>query len=271
MTLNFIDLFCGAGGFSYGLTKAGLKHICGVDDCSDSSHIQQTYEANCGLFVKCNIKDYIAGNIYKNKIDVVVGSPPCKSFSTANIKTRTMDLTLIKEFMRVVEEINPKYWVWENVNSVQQVLTKQSNLNGDNFLQKGHWQSYNMNEYGMLQMRKRTFVSNVVLDIPKTKHDFLDGNRAWGVYCHDRSNILRPIYTVTAHGSKRGGNFGLHLFERRKGLRHLTVEELANIQTFPFYYKFFGSHTSIETQIGNAVPPHFAYLIGKKLLELEEK
>lgn len=264
--MNFIDLFCGAGGFSYGLIKAGLTHEFGVDSCVDSKDIQQTYETNCGHLIKESVERF-DGKPYEGKIDVVVGSPPCKSFSVANTKTRNMDTTLIKEFLRIVYEIKPKVWVWENVNGVLHKLTKQHSLVDDGRIHDGFWKSFNMADYGMMQMRKRTFVSNIKLDIPKPIKIFIDGQHSWNIIMHDRGNIIKPFYTITAHGSIRGGNFGLKTFEKGIGMRHLLIEEQAWIQTFPFYYQFFGSNTSKEIQIGNSVPPHFSYLIGKELIK----
>lgn len=47
--------------------------------------------------------------------------------------------------------------------------------------------------------------------------------------------------------------------------RHLTVRELARLQTFPDKYKFFGEYEDIRKQIGNAVPPLIAEIIGKEI------
>ena len=65
---TFIDLFCGAGGFSYGLVKSGFHHLFGVDNCSDSKNIKRTYEHNIGKLLECDIREF-DGTKYKGKID----------------------------------------------------------------------------------------------------------------------------------------------------------------------------------------------------------
>lgn len=50
--------------------------------------------------------------------------------------------------------------------------------------------------------------------------------------------------------------------------RYLTSREAASLQSFPKKFKFFGSHTSQWTQIGNAVPPVMAKEIGKCLIKM---
>lgn len=51
-------------------------------------------------------------------------------------------------------------------------------------------------------------------------------------------------------------------------LRRMTVDEALRIQTFPNDYKFIGRQNSIYSQIGNAVPPELAYVVGKVVSNL---
>ncbi|MFV0504423.1 MAG: DNA cytosine methyltransferase [Lachnospirales bacterium] len=49
--------------------------------------------------------------------------------------------------------------------------------------------------------------------------------------------------------------------------RALTCRELARIQTFQDDFIFLGSSIQIQQQIGNAVPPKLAFLLGKQIKE----
>ena len=49
--------------------------------------------------------------------------------------------------------------------------------------------------------------------------------------------------------------------------RGLNTIEMAVLQTFPYDYRFFGGLTHIGRQIGNAVPPLLAQIIGKEIIE----
>ena len=65
-----------------------------------------------------------------------------------------------------------------------------------------------------------------------------------------------PSWTITAHPGTWVGPF--HWDNPR-----LRVPEIAAIQSFPKGYKFYGSRSSIQKQIGNAVPS----LMGKAMIE----
>lgn len=120
--VNYIDLFSGAGGMSLGFDQAGFNNIFSNDI---EPKFCETYRTN---FPKHNLiqKDIsrlsneeiksLTGN---RAIDVVIGGPPCQGFSMAgNIGRKFIDDSrnqLFKEFARVVEVVQPKYFVMENV------------------------------------------------------------------------------------------------------------------------------------------------------------
>jgi DNA (cytosine-5)-methyltransferase 1 len=69
-----------------------------------------------------------------------------------------------------------------------------------------------------------------------------------------------PAPTVTARGDDKGG---VVVLPHPNGLRRMTCRELATIQSFPLYYTFSGNRSSVYRQIGNAVPPLFAYAVAR--------
>ena len=109
----FIDLFCGAGGFSYGLEQAGHKCVLGVDHDKDAI---ETFKLNHEADTYCgdirNLKDV-------PKVDMVVGGPPCQGFSTVG-KGDPNDPRnfLFKEFIRIVKLADPKVVMLENVKGI---------------------------------------------------------------------------------------------------------------------------------------------------------
>lgn len=121
-TLNFIDLFSGAGGLSCGLELAGMKCILGIDQ--DKNAIE-TFEANhkyaasfCGSVTEINdkkLKELTRGQT----IHAVVGGPPCQGFSTVGLGDPNDQRNfLFKEFIRIVKLANPYYVVIENVTGL---------------------------------------------------------------------------------------------------------------------------------------------------------
>ena len=120
--INYIDLFSGAGGMSLGLDQAGFNNIFSVDI---EPSFCETYKTN---FPKHNLiqkdisklsNEEIKALIGNQIIDVIVGGPPCQGFSMAgNIGRKFIDDSrnqLFREFARIVEIVQPSYFVMENV------------------------------------------------------------------------------------------------------------------------------------------------------------
>lgn len=159
-----IDLFCGIGGLSYGLKKAGIQIAAGVD--VDSS-CKYAYEANTkGEFIAEDIakltgkelktKYWKEKNIYK----LLVGCAPCQPFSSHSNKNknkrRSNKWRLLNEFSRLIVEANADIVSMENV----------PNLSNQNIFQDfvaslrdhGYYVSYSnvyCPSYGIPQKRRR--------------------------------------------------------------------------------------------------------------------
>ena len=134
---NAIDLFCGAGGCSEGLIQAGF-HILFSSDISDMVEVTYCHRhEQLGLiqgentwFERSDIRD-LTGEIIKDRIsklkifkdkafpdiDLMIGGPSCQGFSMAGRRDphdpRNM---LFSEYVRVINDIKPKYIVLENVS-----------------------------------------------------------------------------------------------------------------------------------------------------------
>lgn len=131
-----IDLFCGAGGCSEGLIQAGF-HILFSSDISDM--VEVTYKhrhEQLGLlqgqntwFERSDIRD-LRGDfinqkiseleIFRNRevpeIDLMIGGPSCQGFSRAGRRDKADPRNLLfEEYVRVINEVRPKYIVLENV------------------------------------------------------------------------------------------------------------------------------------------------------------
>ncbi|MBP3304101.1 MAG: DNA cytosine methyltransferase [Muribaculaceae bacterium] len=79
---------------------------------------------------------------------------------------------------------------------------------------------------------------------------------------HRVTDPHKPSPTILARGNGGGGVVAIPHYS---GMRRLTIRESASIQTFPDDFVFYGAMNSCYRQIGNAVPVHFAKLLGNSL------
>jgi DNA (cytosine-5)-methyltransferase 1 len=118
-----VDLFSGAGGLTEGLKNAGFLVFSAVEKDSVAA---ETYAGNHPEvnLIKKDIRKLDTASILKGTgvnrraVDLLAGGPPCQGFSVSNMKTRNMENPnnqLIYEFLRIVEEMNPKWVILENV------------------------------------------------------------------------------------------------------------------------------------------------------------
>lgn len=116
-----VDLFCGAGGFSLGFEQEDFE-VIGAVDRSDSAI--ETYSHNFGEVSTfgVDVRDFNVGQLEERtgygsgQVDVVVGGPPCKGFSTAGkMDPEDPRNELVVEYAKTVGELDPRVVVLENV------------------------------------------------------------------------------------------------------------------------------------------------------------
>ena len=130
---SFIDLFAGAGGFSEGFMQAQSKDkwfdfILGSDiddNCELTHHVRYNRQLGLGTkFLRKDITDrdfiyMLKKEIAGQAVDVIVGGPPCQSFSLAG-RRRSFDVknNLFYHYLKIIRELRPKYFVMENVKGL---------------------------------------------------------------------------------------------------------------------------------------------------------
>ncbi|MBQ4081884.1 MAG: DNA cytosine methyltransferase [Clostridia bacterium] len=137
MGLKSISLFSGAMGLDLGLMQAGIDIQIGQD--FDTSCIQTMY-ANGHKGIAGDIRNISADSILEQagmKVGepfLVCGGPPCQPFSTAGKRLGINDPrgSLFKEFVRMIDEIRPRFFVMENVKGLMSSALKDENGNNTN-------------------------------------------------------------------------------------------------------------------------------------------
>ena len=122
---NSIDLFSGAGGLSCGLLQEGIRSLVAVEINKDFA---ETFKRN---HKKCLVISEDIGNvnfsevlkhIHPEGLDLVCGGPPCQGFSTVGKKNeKDKRNSLFWQFLRAVEEINPRMVLFENVSGFKKL------------------------------------------------------------------------------------------------------------------------------------------------------
>lgn len=195
---TFLDLFCGCGGFTLGMIRSGLHCLAAIDhdpvaiatlranlidrDDLGLPSVAHALERDLKKFKP----DQLAALIGTNRVDVIVGGPPCQGFSTARQVDganygarfkRDPRRYLYREFLKYVEFFQPRVFVMENVLGLRSVA-------GGNYLTRVqhearrlgyasgrpgyrvHGQVEDAWELGVPQKRRRQLIVGVRTDLP---------------------------------------------------------------------------------------------------------
>jgi DNA (cytosine-5)-methyltransferase 1 len=120
-----VDLFCGAGGLTKGLEKAGIDVELGVDIDPDCIY---PYEANNNArFLLKSVEHLKSEDLFSSKgkktMRLLAGCAPCQPFSgyRKGIDSKSdKRWRLLREFKRLIEETSPEFVTMENVPRLQE-------------------------------------------------------------------------------------------------------------------------------------------------------
>ena len=163
--LRLATVFSGIGAIEHALKRMGVPYEL-VFACDIDNFVKETFFANYNIDENRwfeNIQD-IDGNPFKGKVDIFVGGSPCQSFSLVGKRRGFKDSrgTLFYDFARLVKEIQPKIFIFENVKGL---LSHDSGRTWEviqnTFGELGYdfkAQVLNAKDYGIPQHRERLFV-----------------------------------------------------------------------------------------------------------------
>ena len=222
--LTVLDIFCGAGGFSEGFRQQGFEVVFGVDRWQPAI---DTFNHNFGLECKTqDVLDFLASeDAIENLLDtdVIVGSPPCVTFSSSNNSgkaDKSSGVTLTRAFLRIVavKKWKPrsilKAWFMENVpRSIRHLepeytfrdlnLEKWAMSNGidpDEIAVRLNGNQFVLNsaDYGCPQTRKRAISGEIIklgrMVLPDETHSnsISTGKLPWRKLSELRSKLPAP-------------------------------------------------------------------------------
>jgi DNA (cytosine-5)-methyltransferase 1 len=223
--LRIIDFFCGAGGFSEGFRQMGYEIIYGFDHWKPAiDTFNHNFNLNCEIKNILDFQRSIAEIENLPNTEIIIGSPPCVSFSSSNKSgnaDKSLGVELTETFLRIVavkkHEPNSilKAWFMENVvNSKRYLqtaysfkdlgLTEWANKNRISPLKIAidlyeNSAIINSADFGSFQARKRVISGEIIkkgkLILPKSSHseNGPDGKKKYLTIGKMKQNFPHPF------------------------------------------------------------------------------
>lgn len=188
---NFIDLFAGCGGLSEGFYKQGYNALAHVEIDHFACETLKTRMRHYGYknadtavieadITSKDIVKRISDVVGDNAVDIIIGGPPCQSFSPlgkAKDENNMQDDPrnyLFENYVKVLNHFKPKFFVFENVTGLLDTKVKGKNI--FKMILKRLRRNYkvisdenvivlNATNYGVPQERKRVILLGVRRDL----------------------------------------------------------------------------------------------------------
>lgn len=241
MKLRFIDLFAGLGGWTSGLRKAGLEHVCGVEQ---DPYAAEAYRRNHGAVICADVcqvgRSELDAFTKGRKPNMIVASPPCTSFShQGSRKPGDPRDYLYRQAIRIALLYQVDYILMENGMGIISKTDK-----GDSFLQimvqdmqKAGYKTdaavLNAAGYGAPQNRRRVFIlgrrkgHNPGFPKPLKQYDASVGKCLLALskvpthYLHSKERV-QSFYARTAAAKARGAGWTMQILDASKPSFTLT-------------------------------------------------
>lgn len=116
---NIVDLFAGVGGLSYGFSKMPQFDIIAANEIEKDISIAYTLNHPNVKMLNCDINELNEEMLFNaldgKKVDIVVGGPPCQSYSTLGKRQMDERANLFMQYKRILTILQPRAFVFENV------------------------------------------------------------------------------------------------------------------------------------------------------------
>ena len=246
--MNVLSLFDGMSCGRIALERAGVeisKYYASEVDKYAIEVAKANYPDTIHLGDVCEVK----ASDLPDKIDLLIGGSPCQGFSFAGSQLNFDDprSQLFFEYVRLLKELKPKYFLLENVRMSQESQDIISEMLGTQPV------AINSNLVSA-QNRYRLYWTNIPFDTPEDEGIMLKDIIEDGVVDRDKSHCIDANYF-------KGGNLKSYFEKRRRQLvfsgdgtdnfRNLTPLECERLQTVPEGYTDHVSNTQRYKMLGN--------------------
>jgi len=282
-----VDLFAGCGGLSLGFEAQGFE-THGFEMDRDSC---ATYSKN--LRGKCT-QILLNPETELPRAPVLIGGPPCQPFSVGGKQRGLKDSRDgFPIFISAVKILRPEIWLFENVrglldrnkgylDEVTQALQSLGYViavkllnavdfgvpqNRDRLIVVGHQGNFSFPQLLERKISAGEGLGELAFQTPP-ESKFLTPSMDNYVAKYEKASfckrprdlhLAQPARTLTCRNlaGATGDMQRIKLPDGRR--RRLLLREAARLQSFPDWFEFVGTETSCFNQVGNAVPPLFAF------------
>lgn len=226
---KIISLFSGCGGLDLGFKKAGFETVLATDvwdkACNTLIHNKIAKKVINEDIRKLDFKQYLG------KIDGIIGGPPCPPFSQArhylqDKKSGFEDEKAgfaVPEFFRVVDEVKPTFFLFENVDGFMYKTHKDAleflELKSAELGYNTTYKVVNSANYGIPQTRKRFICVGVKKELdkfefPKETHENPEKKKDNKIDWVTTQDVLNDFDTITEEEAKQNpGSKHSHLLK----------------------------------------------------------
>lgn len=347
-----IDLFAGVGGLSYGFAQNENFEIVMANEYDPD--IAKAYSLNHPTvnMIQGDIRNLTSEQLHEvmgeEEIDLIIGGPPCQSYSTLGKRQMDERAHLFEEYCRVLSLVDPKMFIFENVSGL---MSMQNGTLIEEIQKRFRKLGYDVKcsllnavDYGVPQYRERVIlvgmkgekgcnnyhypdpthgegldpyrtVEDAFSDMPvlksgqscnqyacEPKNDYQEYLRENTRFIEENTapingaHLIRIMEALPDGGSKDDlpedirpksgyGNTYAKMWWKKpaptvtrnfatpsssrcvhpRDSRAMTTREGARLQSFPDNYKFYGSRSMKNLEIGNAVPPLLSIALAKEV------
>lgn len=212
--LSFVDLFCGAGGITVGLSKAGFSPLVSADF---NNEVSETHKNNFphidyvhGDLSQSSVKEEMLSKLKGKKITLLAGGPPCQGYSIFGSRRfiNTQDYKpitdprnkLVFTFWDYVKELQPDWVMMENVPGfasldkgkfLKELVKTIKELGYNNF----DYRILNCADYGVPQKRKRFILlaNKTGHIIPWPKPKYFENPKSWQIGYRTVGDVITDL------------------------------------------------------------------------------
>jgi len=156
-----LDLFAGCGGLSKGFEQAGFEIVVANDIWEPA---MKTYVRNhpaakfiLGDITNQEIKQQILDAFKDKPCDVIIGGPPCQAYSLAGLRDPGDPRgRLFEEYVEIVEKLQPKLFVLENVKGILTMMHDREDLQDVAKNELSELRKLEKEKAGLLLLRKKS-------------------------------------------------------------------------------------------------------------------